>query len=45
MIVSARPTMNPFSAGSEMSLARNPSRSSPAITATIPVVQSAAIGR
>ena len=37
MIVSARPTMNPFSTGSEMKLARNPSRSRPAPSATRPV--------
>lgn len=30
MIVSAKPTMNPFSTGSEMKEARNPRRNSPA---------------
>ena len=37
MIVSARPTMKPLSTGSEMKLARKPSRSSPATSATMPV--------
>ena len=37
MIVNARPTMNPFSTGSEMKLARNPSRSTPATSAASPV--------
>ena len=32
MIVNASPTMNPFRTGSEMKLARNPSRSRPAIS-------------
>ena len=36
MIVSARPTMKPLSTGSEMKLARKPSRSSPATSATMP---------
>ena len=36
MIVSARPTMKPFSTGSEMKLATKPSRSSPATIAAIP---------
>ena len=38
MIVSARPMMNPLSTGSEMKLARNPSRSRPASRARTPVV-------
>ena len=38
MIVSARPTMKPLSTGSEMKLARKPSRSSPATSAASPVV-------
>ena len=37
MIVNARPTMNPFSTGSEMKLARNPSLSTPATSAASPV--------
>ena len=36
MIVSARPTMKPLSTGSEMKLARNPSRSRPATSAATP---------
>ena len=44
MIVSARPTMKPLSTGSEMKLARKPSRSSPAASAAIPVtIASAAV--
>ncbi len=44
MIVSARPTMNPLSTGSEMNPARKPNRSSPAIIATTPVtIASAAV--
>ena len=42
MIVSARPTMKPFSTGSEMKLARKPNRRRPAATATIPVVSASA---
>ena len=42
MIVSARPTMNPFKTGSEMKPARNPSRSRPAPSARIPVVTASA---
>lgn len=38
MMVRARPTMNPFSTGSEMKFATNPSRSSPAASAITPVV-------
>ncbi len=38
MIVSASPTMKPLITGSEMKLARKPSRSSPAISAASPVV-------
>lgn len=38
MIVNARPTMNPFITGSEMKLARKPSRNRPAIRAASPVV-------
>jgi hypothetical protein len=37
MIVSASPMMKPLSTGSEMKLARKPSRSRPAITASAPV--------
>ena len=36
MIVSASPMMKPLSTGSEMKLARKPSRSSPAISASDP---------
>lgn len=36
MIVSARPTMKPLSTGSEITAARNPSRSVPASRATMP---------
>jgi hypothetical protein len=44
MMVSARPTMKPLRTGSEMKLARNPSRSTPAISATAPVtIASAAV--
>jgi hypothetical protein len=42
MIVSASPTMKPLITGSEMKLARNPSRSAPAISAAIPVVMASA---
>ena len=42
MIVSARPTMNPFSTGSEMKLATKPSRSRPATTPMTPVVMASA---
>jgi hypothetical protein len=38
MMVRARPTMKPFSTGSEMKLARNPSRARPAASARMPVV-------
>jgi hypothetical protein len=38
MMVSASPTMNPFITGSEMKLARNPRRNSPASSAITPVV-------
>ena len=38
MIVSARPTMKPFSTGSEMKFATNPRRSRPASSAASPVV-------
>jgi hypothetical protein len=44
MIVSASPTMNPFNTGSEMKLARNPSRSRPPSIATMPaLIASAAV--
>ena len=44
MIVSASPTMKPLSTGSEMKLARNPSRSRPATSAITPtVIASAAV--
>jgi hypothetical protein len=43
MIVSARPTMNPFSTGSEMKFARKPSRASPATSATAPVAIASAV--
>jgi hypothetical protein len=39
MMVSASPTMNPLSTGSEIRFARNPSRSTPASTASRPVVR------
>ena len=38
MIVSASPTMKPLITGSEMKLARNPKRNSPASSAASPVV-------
>ena len=38
MIVRARPMMKPLSTGSEMKLARNPSRSNPAPAANRPVM-------
>jgi hypothetical protein len=38
MMVSARPMMKPFSTGSEMKLARNPSRATPAASARMPIV-------
>ena len=44
MIVSARPTMNPLITGSEMKLARNPRRSTPASSAASPVVIASAGG-
>ena len=44
MIVSASPTMKPLITGSEMKLARKPSRSRPAISAASPVaIASAAV--
>ena len=44
MIVSARPTMKPLITGSEMKLARNPSRRMPARSAAMPVaIASAAV--
>ncbi len=44
MIVSARPTMNPLSTGSEMKFARNPSRKTPATKAASPTpIASAAV--
>ena len=43
MIVRARPMMNPFNTGSEMKLARNPSRRRPAISAMTPVTRASAI--
>ena len=44
MIVSASPTMKPFSTGSEMKFARKPSRSRPASSAARPVaIASAAV--
>ena len=45
MMVSARPTMNPLSTGSEMNPARKPSRSSPAMMATAPVTMASAAVR
>ena len=42
MIVSARPMMKPFSTGSEMKLARNPSRSRPAMIAMAPTTRASA---
>ena len=38
MIVNAMPMMNPLSTGSEMKLARNPRRSTPAARAYAPVI-------
>ena len=43
MIVSARPTMNPFSTGSEMKFARKPRRRSPATTASAPTTSPSVI--
>ena len=42
MIVSDKPTMNPLSTGSEMKLARNPSRKTPAINAASPTQMASA---
>jgi len=41
--VRARPMMNPLSTGSEMKLARKPSRSSPATRARMPVINARTI--
>jgi hypothetical protein len=43
MIVSASPMMKPFSTGSEMKLARNPSRSAPATRARMPTTSAIVI--
>ncbi len=43
MIVSASPMMNPFSTGSEMKLARKPSRRRPAASARIPTTSASVI--
>lgn len=42
MIVSASPMMKPFSTGSEMKLAKKPSRNRPAASASTPVVSASA---
>ncbi len=45
MMVSASPMMKPLSTGAEISEARNPSRSSPAVIATMPVAIASAVVR